>query len=118
MKYIRTKDGKIVKVNLEGDAEIKINILGTDYKIIYENFGRDNRDGYCDVEKKEIHIDTQITNNTRKKIVLKHEIMHAFFFESGLEEYFCDETIISFIALQFDKINKIFEVIKNEIHKV
>ena len=90
---------------------MKVNILGTKYTIIYENFGRDNRDGYCNVINKEIHIDIQITNEIRKKNVLKHEIIHAFLFESGLENYFYDEVLISYFALQFDKIkNAISEV--------
>jgi len=95
-----------------------VNVLGTEYEIIFEDFGRDNRDGYCSVIDKKIHIDTQITNEDRKRIVLRHEIMHAFFFESGLENYFYDEQLISFIALQFDKIEKVFKEIKIDQDKI
>lgn len=87
---------------------MKLNILGTDYKIVFENFGRDTRDGYIDIDNKVIHIDTQITSKTRKDIAIKHEIIHAFFFESGLEEYFYDEKLVSWVAMQFDKIKNIF----------
>lgn len=82
---------------------MKISILGTDYKIIYENFGRDNRDGYCNYVKKEICVDSQCSKEYQKHI-LRHEIIHAFFFESGLENYNNDEILVNWIAMQFDKI--------------
>ena len=88
---------------------MKVNILGTDYEIIYENFGRDDRDGFVSIDNKTIHIDSQITSKVRKEIALKHEIVHAFFFESGLEEYFYDEKLISWVAIQFNKIKNVFE---------
>ena len=70
---------------------MKVNILGTDYEIIYENFGKDIRDGFVSIDTKTIHIDSQITSKERHDIALKHELVHAFFYESGLEEYFYDE---------------------------
>ena len=91
---------------------MNVNILGAKYKILYENFGRDTRDGYLSIDNKTIHIDTQITSKERQDIALKHELVHAFFYESGLEEYFYDEKLVSWIAIQFDKINKVFEEIE------
>lgn len=93
-------------------GEDKINILGTEYSIVYENFGRDNRDGYVDIIHKVIHIDNRSSEEYIKH-VLRHEIIHSFFFESGLEEYWNDEKLVSWIAMQFDKIVKVF----NEVEK-
>ena len=39
---------------------------------------------------------------------LRHELIHAFFFEAGLVEYCSDETLVYFIAQQFPKLHKIF----------
>lgn len=47
-----------------------------------------------------------------KKKVLRHEIIHAFFGESGLRscsEYAEDEELVDWIAIQFPKILKAFE---------
>ena len=90
-----------------------INILGTKYKIIYEDFGESKRSAYCDVTNKEIHIDNKYSPIYTKHST-RHEIIHAFFFECGLEDYFNDETLTSFIALQFDKIEKLFKKVENE----
>ena len=51
----------------------------------------------------------------KKKKVLRHEIIHAFLLESGLQENFThpeyghDETFIDWIAVQFPKILKAFK---------
>ena len=45
----------------------------------------------------------------RYRQVIRHEIIHAMLHESGLNEYAHDETLVDWIALQFDKINKIVE---------
>lgn len=95
---------------------MKVYILGTKYTIIYENFGRDNRDGYVDIIHKIIHVDNRGSKEYMKH-VLRHEITHAFFFESGLEEYWNDEKLVSWIAIQFDKIQKAFEEAENGRNK-
>ena len=58
----------------------------------------------CDLDDFEVH---------RKK-VMRHEIIHAFLFESGLQENFKhdeyghDETFIDWIAVQFPKMAQAF----------
>lgn len=94
-----------------------ISILGTKYKIIFEDFGNHStRDAYCDPVNKEIHISNQYGEEYTKHSI-RHEITHAFFFESGLEKYFNDEDIVSYIALQFDKIQKAFAEAENGRNK-
>lgn len=98
----------------------KINVLGTEYAIIFEPVG-DAIDGYCDCTSKEIHLESENKNDVgdfewvqRKQ--LRHEIIHAFLSESGLQENFqhCkefghDETMVDWIAIQWHKIGAVFE---------
>ena len=104
---------------------MKINVLGTEYTINECSPEEDKTlcdiDGYCDKTTKVICITKKTPDSNlgdwgiyRKKI-LRHEIIHAFLFESGLHENFehkqwgHDETFIDWVAVQFPKIQKAFE---------
>lgn len=111
-----------------------VNILGTNYEIQFDNY-KDNTyfedekcDGYCDNNIKKIVICNMSTfpnwdnespeyyEKVEKKI-LKHEIIHAFLYESGLSSssfeykngWALNEEMIDFFAIQFSKIAKVFE---------
>lgn len=98
----------------------KIDVLGTEYTIINEEFKDDECDGYCDYTSKEIHIRRDNVNNVGKfdylmKKQLRHEIIHAFLSESGLQanyehykQFGHEETIIDWFAIQSPKIFKAF----------
>ena len=97
-----------------------INILGTTYTIyLYEEndkFPSESNSGLCISSKKEIHVDCIKNNLANAKVVqmniLKHEVIHAFFYESGLDlAYSGDETLVDWIALQLDKIKTSIETI-------
>lgn len=102
-----------------------ISVLGTEYSIVETSKNEDKRlcdcDGFCDKSSKEIVIttetdDSELANWTwyRNK-VLRHEIMHAFFFESGMQENFeCKpfgimETLVDWLAIQYPKIKSVFD---------
>lgn len=102
-----------------------INVLGTEYTVVETDKYTDKRlcecDGFCDKTSKEIVITTKTEESDladwqwyRKKI-LRHEIIHAFFMESGLQENFESkpwgimETLVDWIAIQFPKIKKVFD---------
>lgn len=103
----------------------KINILGTEYKVEYRKKEQDKYlndcDGYCDCTSKLIVVALDIDTNlddldiyTRK--VLRHEIVHAFLGESGIQnnyraesKYGHDENIVDWFAIQYPKINKVFK---------
>lgn len=99
----------------------KVNVLGTDYKIIEEPFSDKGEDGYCDYTSHEIHIRNDNVNElgdftANKKKQLRHEIVHAFLSESGLQsnfEHFTkfghEETMVDWLAIQFPKIAKVYE---------
>ncbi|MGL5749043.1 MAG: hypothetical protein ACRCXT_00840 [Paraclostridium sp.] len=98
-----------------------INILGEEYKLLYqEQLRYDNCDGYTDWTKKEIGI-IKLDRDDDKALgdisiyerkVLKHEIIHAFLDQSGLmgsSDWVRNEEMIDFFAIQWDKINKAME---------
>lgn len=98
-----------------------VNILGTEYKVIREPFADKDIDGCCDYTSREIRIRDDNVNEVgdfdelmRKQ--LRHEIIHAFLAESGLQanyehyrQFGHDETLVDWFAIQFPKMVKAFE---------
>ena len=101
-----------------------VNILGTPYAVLYkkkseEKLFEEDADGYCDNTVKEIVILEHDGEPDPKEVkdfdayqkkVLRHEIVHAFHFESGLA-YSLDikdsgfpEIIVDWFAIQGPKI--------------
>ena len=100
-----------------------INVLGTEYTIEQSDRLKDstleNCDGYCDFSVKKIIIDTfKDAPNSQKdlgayeKIVIRHELIHAFLHESGLDNnsWARNEEVVDWIAHQFPKLMKAFEI--------
>ena len=113
---------------------MKVNILGTEYTIVKRKKEEDNyliekqSIGYCDFRDKNIVIldfenDDRYKNDSAnslkgsKKETLRHEILHAFFFESGLNDsalelegaWSRNEEMIDWFAIQSPKIYKVYE---------
>jgi len=100
---------------------MKVNILGTEYGFTPEDdtITNEDYDGICSIYTKVIKIkpvkallekeDDVEEKITRWKEITRHEIIHAFFFESGLEEQCYDEQIVDWVAKQFPKMQKVFE---------
>ena len=102
-----------------------VSILGTEYTIEERTRSEDaylkDHDGYCDKTSKLIVIDHSPDDSelddyeAYKRKVLRHEIIHAFLFESGLHENFThpssghDETYVDWIAVQFPKMLEVFK---------
>ncbi len=102
---------------------MKVSVLGTDYKIqelkMSEDAILEGCDGYCDNSVKKIVIaqfergKNSIEDlDDHKKKVIRHELSHAFLFESGLHVQ-CDwarsEEMVDWIAIQFPKLVKAME---------
>ncbi|MBE5886754.1 MAG: hypothetical protein E7284_10170 [Lachnospiraceae bacterium] len=109
-----------------------VNILGTEYtlevhKVSEDEYMQENKlAGYCDEEnklivvadmseKKYFDLDEKGQKLYKSK-VLRHEIVHAFFNESGLsvnsnnvEAWAKNEEMVDWIAIQFPKMCKVFE---------
>lgn len=111
-----------------------VNVLGTEYKIIVKKYTEEEAfeirsiDGFCDGYTKEIVVcdmhtykgwehETEATIIACQKEVLRHEIVHAFFNESGLQDstftydggWAKNEEMVDWLALQIPKIYKAFE---------
>ena len=100
-----------------------VDVLGTEYTIIesdrVQNTNLNNMDGYCDHSTKKIVIDTFQNQpgsmedlDKYRNHVIRHELVHAFLFESGLgcESWANNEEIVDWIAYQFPKIAKAFAI--------
>lgn len=117
---------------------MKANILGTEYEIVFKDYSAEplfekrSIDGYCDSLDKVICIcnmktfpgwedETDEYCNKQEKYTLRHEIIHAFLNESGLQDssgiinnigWAKNEEMVDFFAIQFPKIQKVFEELK------
>lgn len=103
-----------------------INVLGTDIKIVFREEKQDKSleecDGYFDASESLIVVkipqkDTMSLNNLEnyQKKVLRHEIFHAFLYESGMAHcsgyatsWATNEEMVDWFAIQSPKIFKIF----------
>lgn len=106
-----------------------INILGTEYKLFVEPSSANKKlekcNGYTDYSVKEIHVNdfeedskdmmAQKDLEVFKNKVIRHEIIHAFLLESGLDSnsggvdnWATNEEMVDWIAIQFSKIHKVF----------
>ena len=108
---------------------MKINVLGTDYEVVLDAKEEDYPnlqygDGYCDFTIKKIVV-TEMKNEDNdvanleyyQQKVIRHEIVHAFMYESGLDvcsEWGRDETLIDWIAIQSPKMTKLFGELYSE----
>ena len=112
---------------------MKIDVLGTKYEIIRVKNGQDEYmekmhfGGYCDGTMKRIKLldlktvpdwqnESQYRISEQEKETLRHEIIHAFLNESGLEwnSHACDawaknEEMVDWFAIQTPKMLKVFK---------
>ena len=105
------------------ELEGSVVVLGTPYKIkVVEDAGKDT-DGFTDFSTKEISLlsvkqePLSMADLKRyQRQVLRHEIIHAFLFESGLSAcshgigaFATDEELVDWIAIQSPKIWRAFK---------
>lgn len=108
---------------------MKVNILGTEYDIIYSTPKKhpvlNSADGVTDTTTKEIIVNKlekeQRNRDSLKNLVkyrnkvVRHEVIHAFLYESGLsinsgkvDGWASNEEMVDWIAIQSPKLNKVF----------
>lgn len=109
--------------------DFKVNVLGSEWSVMFgtekEYPNLSEMDGYADFSTHQIVIDTmekadgQIGSKgdmtAYKKQVIRHEIIHAFLYESGLEacsitsdNWAVNEEMVDWFAIQSPKIFKLF----------
>ena len=98
----------------------KVNVLGTEYHIEFKELEDDGIDGYCDYSSKHIVIRSDNVNKIEnfewlQNKQLRHEIIHAFMAESGLQanleheaRFGHEETVVDWFAIQSPKIFAVF----------
>ena len=111
-------------------ATCKVSVLGTEYSLYLDVSPEDDplledMNGYCDKTVKRIVVADRAKDSDLadwmdyRKTVMRHELIHAFLFESGLG---CDsvwhvegqehpEQTVDWIARQFPKILKAFQTV-------
>lgn len=104
--------------------DVKIDVLGTEYVVEFKELNDEDIDGFCDNTQKLIVIRSDNENKVGdfkylQKKQLRHEIIHAFMSESGLqcnwqhiEQFGHDETTIDWFAIQSPKIFRVFAELK------
>lgn len=113
--------------------DFKVNVLGSEWSVVfgtekeYQNLSE--MDGYADFSTHQIVIDTMEKADGQigfkgdmteyKKQVIRHEIIHAFLYESGLEacsttsdNWAVNEEMVDWFAIQSPKIFKVFNELK------
>ena len=100
-----------------------INVLGTEYMVVESNSHLDDNleeaDGYtdtsihlCVIDEMKAEKGCKIDLKEYKKQVTRHELIHAFLHESGLDvccEWAFNEEMVDWLSIQFPKIQKAFE---------
>lgn len=114
------------------NSETTVNILGETWSIVYKDKDPafEECGGYCDsctrsIVVENIKLSSDPLETTPKgqlenqKRIVRHEIIHAFLFESGLADssnisdaWAVNEEMVDWIALQFPKIAKVYKELK------
>lgn len=104
--------------------DMTISILGTEYAVFFRTEEQDPKleglDGYCDWTAHEIVVKRyekpgkmDVLDIPRAiRATIRHEIIHAFAYESGLaecSEWAQNEEMVDWIARQFGKMHEAFE---------
>lgn len=99
----------------------KINILGMEYSIVrhdpLEDAGLEDAGGYIDYTSKKIVMPSRVQANDQNmddltwldRHCLRHEIVHAFLFESGLRQRSMDEELVDWIAWHIPAIERVMQ---------
>lgn len=110
-----TKEG-FMKKYPEGT---EFDILGTKYTLHYDDTITDKHEanGTAELFSKKIVIslsgyyDDEVFENIEEyyKKVIRHELVHAFFYEMGLNNYCRDEVLVDALAIQMPKMYKLMK---------
>ena len=102
-----------------------VNVLGTKYEASFGTREELNMDkdtyGECEVYSKQIRVCTdpepgvsEETKNTIISEVIRHELSHAFLYESGLIAFSTDETLVEWMSVNMSKVLSSSEILESE----
>jgi len=86
----------------------EINILGIMYGVEFVPYIEGEHAGKTDFINKKIYILEKLEEE-EYFIVFRHEMLHAFLYECGLNKYNQDEILLDFFAMQWPKLNDLFD---------
>ena len=94
-----------------------VNILGSTWTVTPEEMKDNSYDGFADLSTREIRVRMDNINEVGDfealvKKQTRHEIIHAFLYESGLafnSDWAVNEELVDWIAIQFPKIAEVCE---------
>lgn len=119
-------------------CDISVCILGAVYTLHIwpetadPRFEELNCSGFCDQTTRELFVSNLVSSNKKPTVAdvrytirhaIKHEMVHAFMFESGLGEDWVhaecgqEETTVDWIARQLEKIHDTYETVIEQIKK-
>lgn len=111
-----------------------INVLGTEYRVILdidpkEDDSLEGLYGLCDPQEKTIKVidvgkmtdwerSSREAQQRQHRENLRHEVLHAFFHESGLwgsthnvKSWALDEEMVDWFAIQYPKIKRVYKIL-------
>ena len=104
--------------------DAKVNVLGTEYTIKHMTDKECKKLSICDASgiaelySRELIIKSNIDDGDGRAFdnisefenkVTRHELIHAFFHESGMDKYGEDEDLVNLLAIQVPKMLKVFQ---------
>lgn len=91
---------------------MNLQIKGTTYKVqLYKNFGYS---GETNIKEKTISIEADEDLEELRRTIM-HELLHAYFFECGLNCFCNNETLISWLEKHIDEICKLSDDVLNNL---
>jgi hypothetical protein len=92
---------------------MKMDILGTEYEYSEATEKDDSElidiSGYTDHQEKKVTVSSEIESEYMKQKIARHEIIHAYLHECGLDKYNSDEIIVDWMASMFPKLLRSFQ---------
>ena len=95
-----------------------VNILGTEYELAFIEVNKSNRpeeldsdaDAFMSPHEKKIVVTPYFSAPERQRLT-RHELIHAFFYESGNVDWYTNEPLVEWISVQFPKMLEVFKQI-------
>lgn len=105
--------------------EIRIPIMGQSYSVVGTTIkqiaeimddGGEVYDGCCDVYNHVIYLNRDEADVEILRRVLIHEVVHAFLYELGLVDDWCDERLVNILEVNAIKLGKLITCVGNGIY--
>lgn len=108
----------------EQTRETRISIMGQSYSVVGTTVKQiaeimddgEIYEGCCDVYNHVIYLNRDETDIEILRRVLIHEVVHAFLYELGLVDDWCDERLVNILEVNATKLGKLIECVRDGIY--